>query len=563
MDATTHRTRADGAGVGAVRSRDPQLSEGPHSVIGMDATKRGDGADEAGSRAARGVGAVLSAALEALSQVDHDREHASDAERLEWLLAAQQLARRTEALHKQLVAEADAAGSSMRLHGTPTTSWLALDGKISTREAAGLVNSGKKICSHPEVITQTLSGNITPTQATAITKVMDELPVTLTPEEVKHAQDILIKKAGHTPAEDIRRSTGAIIEEVRPSPTEADRITAEQLRLAEQQRRAHRRRSLFIWDDGDGSTKFKGSLPTLEGETLRRLISAYVENDRRRGRDEADPRAEERTQEQRRADALVQLLTSHQQQRGAPGVAGDRPRVVVVMQEDSLRQRAEQAGRISTGQPIPAGELRRIVCDAELAPVVLGGTSEVLDVGRSSRLVTAPLRRALTVRDGGCQFPNCDVADERCEAHHIRPWWAGGETSLANLVLLCPHHHRLIEPERFWTNPGADSWQVRFRPDGAPEFLPPTRVDPTRKPILGNASRKQSTAASGRGDRGQQQLVPNSGGGGPPDRTGLRDDGTILDAWEGDPDLMVGDGNGAGAPPVDCEEAPLPRARSA
>ncbi|GAB3812299.1 hypothetical protein GCM10028820_04990 [Tessaracoccus terricola] len=160
----------------------------------MDATKRSDGADGAGSRAARGVGAAIGAALQALEQVDHDREHASDAERLEWLLAAQQLARRTEALHKQLVAEADAAGSSMRLHGTPTTSWLALDGKLSTREAAGLVNSGKKICSHPEVIKQSLSGNITPTQATAITKVMDELPVTLTPEEVKRAQDILISR---------------------------------------------------------------------------------------------------------------------------------------------------------------------------------------------------------------------------------------------------------------------------------------------------------------------------------------------------------------------------------
>ncbi|GAB3812295.1 hypothetical protein GCM10028820_04980 [Tessaracoccus terricola] len=223
------------------------------------------------------------------------------------------------------------------------------------------------------------------------------------------------------------------------------------------------------------------------------------------------------------------------------------------MQEDSLRQRAEQAGRLSTGQAIPAGELRRIVCDAELAPVVLGGASEVLDVGRSSRLVTPPVRRALTVRDGSCQFPNCDVADERCEAHHIRPWWAGGETSLANLVLLCPHHHKLIEPERFWTNPRADSWQVRIRDDGAPEFLPPTRVDATRTPILGNTSRKQSPTASGRGDPVQQELVP-SGGGGPPDSAGLRDDATVLDVWEGDPDLTVGE---------NPHEGPLPSARSA
>ncbi|MCC2593924.1 HNH endonuclease [Tessaracoccus sp. OS52] len=439
------------------------------------------------------VGEALRRATEGLGSIDHSRrEYASDADRLAWLKAAQQLARQSEALFKKLVAEADDAGSSMRVHGTPTTTWLALGGQTTAREAAGMVFAGKDLAKHPEVELRALSGEIAVGQARAIGKAMAELPPTLTAEQVKLAERQLIKEAADTPAEVLQKSAARILEEIRPSASQDDRVEWEQIRLEEQSRRARRRRYLFFEDDRDGSTLIKGSLPYVEAEGLKRLVSAYVEQDRRRGRDEADPRAEERTGEQRRADALVQLVRDHGQGRLAPRVAGDRPRVVVVMREDSLRERAEQAGRLASGEQIAAGELRRLVCDADLAPVVLGSRSEVLDVGRDQRLVTPDLRRTLSGRDGGCQFPMCAVEDERCEAHHIQPWWAGGATALQNLVLLCPHHHRLVEPERFWKNPGADSWQVRLSEVGRAEFIPPARVDPARKPIPGNSAKFES-----------------------------------------------------------------------
>nr|WP_231980412.1 HNH endonuclease signature motif containing protein [Tessaracoccus coleopterorum] len=61
-----------------------------------------------------------------------------------------------------------------------------------------------------------------------------------------------------------------------------------------------------------------------------------------------------------------------------------------------------------------------------------------MDVGRDHRLVTKAIRAALTQRDKGCAFPLCDAPASACEAHHIRPWWAGGRTSIDNMVLLCP-----------------------------------------------------------------------------------------------------------------------------
>lgn len=137
---------------------------------------------------------------------------------------------------------------------------------------------------------------------------------------------------------------------------------------------------------------------------------------------------------------------------------------------------------LDAGERISAGDLRRLCCDADLTPVVLGGPSEVLDVGRTQRLGTAAMRRALTIRDGGCVFPGCDRHPRSCDAHHIEPWWRGGPTSLANLVLLCPHHHALVEPPRFWSGAPPDRWQLRLGADGIAVAIPPARMDPLRAP---------------------------------------------------------------------------------
>lgn len=130
-----------------------------------------------------------------------------------------------------------------------------------------------------------------------------------------------------------------------------------------------------------------------------------------------------------------------------------------------------------------AGEARRFSCDAQLIPAVVGGVSEPLDVGRAHRFFTKPIRTALVLRDQGCVFPGCDAPPSACEAHHRTPWWAGGTTCVGNGVLLCPYHHRLVEPD-----PGRSEhvqWQIVFDPStGLPWFVPPRQIDPERVPRL-------------------------------------------------------------------------------
>lgn len=104
---------------------------------------------------------------------------------------------------------------------------------------------------------------------------------------------------------------------------------------------------------------------------------------------------------------------------GHPTIGGDRPRIVVHLDHDRLRQRAEGAGVLETGGPLAAGDLRGLCRDSDILPAVLGTDSDVLDLGHTARLATPAVRAALDLRDGGCIFPHCDLPPSRCQAHHI------------------------------------------------------------------------------------------------------------------------------------------------
>jgi hypothetical protein len=131
-------------------------------------------------------------------------------------------------------------------------------------------------------------------------------------------------------------------------------------------------------------------------------------------------------------------------------------------------------GWLDTGVPISAAEARRIACDARIIPAVLGSDSQVLDLGRSRRLFSGAVRRALVLRDRGCSFPMCDRPARWSEGHHIRAWPNGGLTEPDNGCLVCRFHHRLLHD--------GSGWQVRIATDGLPEYLPPATIDPERRP---------------------------------------------------------------------------------
>ena len=92
------------------------------------------------------------------------------------------------------------------------------------------------------------------------------------------------------------------------------------------------------------------------------------------------------------------------------------------------------------------------------------GDSEVLDLGRETRLVNRALRRALVARDRGCVFPGCERPAVWCDAHHITWWEHGGPTNLENCCLLCRRHHTLCHE---------GGWRIKRRDDGTYEAQEP------------------------------------------------------------------------------------------
>jgi hypothetical protein len=129
--------------------------------------------------------------------------------------------------------------------------------------------------------------------------------------------------------------------------------------------------------------------------------------------------------------------------------------------------------------------LGRIGCDARVRGVI-DEHGATIDLGRTSRDPSRPLRRYVLQRDGHrCRFPGCDHRAEH--VHHLRAWMAGGPTDRANLVAVCRYHHRALHHDGFWLsgNPEHPDGLVLHRravPLGGerPPRLPSATIDPMR-----------------------------------------------------------------------------------
>jgi hypothetical protein len=128
--------------------------------------------------------------------------------------------------------------------------------------------------------------------------------------------------------------------------------------------------------------------------------------------------------------------------------------------------------------PAVAGEtIRRVTCDCAL-----------VDGGRQRRTISAPLRRALQARDGGCRFPGC--TNRITQGHHIKHWASGGETTLSNVTSLCNAHHVMLHEGRYTVEATDDG--LRFRtPDGRVIAQAPPL--PAAPPLVGEAQMPPAT----------------------------------------------------------------------
>ncbi len=174
---------------------------------------------------------------------------------------------------------------------------------------------------------------------------------------------------------------------------------------------------------------------------------------------------------QRRVEALVEVCRRSSsldaESSGADGAAGAASAVHVVMSLTDLEARTgfgEVIGSTATGVALSAELLRRVCCEADLVPHVLGVAGEDLDLGRVVRLCSKGQRRRLWRRDRGCTFPGCTAPAAWTRAHHVLHWLDGGRSDIDNYALLCQRHHTFVHTRRLFA-------QVRRRPDDRGRYV--------------------------------------------------------------------------------------------
>jgi hypothetical protein len=481
------------------------------SISDLDSYRAG------GAGAAGGPAQVLAQAATAVRELDETMWAAqSDADLVGVVEAGEALRSALAAVQAGAVAEADARCLAKdQLHYGSTGDWLT--------HLAGLrKGGGKRINDRAHALTGPLAttrramaaGRVSPEQADVICEAVDALP-SGTPVR-RRGETALLTHATSLDASDLARAGRHLVHVVDPEAHER-RLERQ---LDRDERASHLGRTLSIAPDGAGGVRLKGRGSAEDGALLKAALLPLTRPAPSAGDpvcDEAGrPTTDPTDHGARLWDALVQTAHHALSTTALPDDHGAPARLTVTTTLTALRQglpadepaqrhskdhhpadhdRAEGdpagshpsereagIGLTGDGTELSAATIRRMACDAEIIPAVLGSRGEVLDVGRARRLVTPAIWVALVLRDRHCAFPSCTRPPVMCQAHHITPWATGGLTKLSNLVLLCGHHHRVVHHT---------PWEVRLSPiNHSPEFRAPPKPDVEQQPWIRHRPRQ-------------------------------------------------------------------------
>jgi hypothetical protein len=266
----------------------------------------------------------------------------------------------------------------------------------------------------------------------------------------------------------------------------ARRVLSADPGMAEVRRvRASAGRRVTLQPVADGMAELSALLPGIQARQAFDTLNALAQ---------AGATGDARTADQRRADALMDLLTGR----------ADPPQVQiqVVVPADTLTGDTDQPGWVQGLGPITASEartlaqgppagrgtsptqsprpkVRTLIVDPETGALTKPASTEVappLDPGQPLDEATSEpqyrpsrgLDRAVRERDVTCRFPGCRrsalTTTSGTDLDHTVPYPAG-VTDWSNLAVLCRRHHRLKH---------SAGWQTELAPDGIMTWTTPT-----------------------------------------------------------------------------------------
>ena len=388
----------------------------------------------------------------------HSVADSLDAARLEDLVTADQVLDRTalllavrnaaDAELTRTVRKADTIQAPERDGHASMRSWLRNHVRLSAREASRLVRNGRALEALPAVAAAFAAGAVTAEQVAVIAPIT---AVGVQAEAVGQGIDLAAIDAvlADVATTQVHAALGQVVQHFldlldpdgpEPDPTE--------------------QRALSIARHADGSISGRFELDAVGGERVCAALESFVQADR--------PKGDLRTRAQQQGDALVQWADVTLAAGRAPILRTVKPHVIAVIRIEDLADpaRVPGAAQLGFGAAISAARARWLACDGNVSRIVMGPDGQVLDHGRSKRIVPAGLRRAVEVRDRHCVFAGCDAPTHWCDVHHVQEWVLDeGPTSLENSALLCERHHTKVH-HGFRVERQPDGRWRTWRPDG-------------------------------------------------------------------------------------------------
>lgn len=295
-------------------------------------------------------------------------------------------------------------------------------------------------------------GRVASDKAREIAKALDALAEEgIAGPVLASAERRLVADAPHFPASQVRMLARKVLEAVAPEIGEAD----EAKRLEAEERRARRR--LFVQFRAraggiDGVSEIRIRTTDEIAHRLRTHLESLTAPRHVNAVGGAMTTETRRPYTQRLGEAFNTLIETLDPNR-LPLHGGNATTVMVTIPLAELMKdlgAASVTGSSEGELRISAAQARRLACNANIIPAVLGGKSEILDLGRAKRLFTPAQRKAMALRDTTCRADGCSMPAAWCEAHHFAsPWSQGGQTNLKHGKLLCPWHHHKAHDNRY------------------------------------------------------------------------------------------------------------------
>ncbi|GAA3599588.1 HNH endonuclease signature motif containing protein [Agrococcus terreus] len=282
------------------------------------------------------------------------------------------------------------------------------------------------------------------------------LDAAVAPELRARVEAELVAIAERTTPARLRRRAGRIVDAALSAP------------LQQRYDAAREERHVRLHELPDGMCEVAARMPALLGAAILDRLTQAVR---------ALPADDPRTIDQRRADALAELLLCGQAPDDAHAASAITPVVTVTIPATAL------LADDGAADPDPASLHGRMLVDPATARAIAAGasgwdrlflspvTGRALAVDRYRP--SAAQRRWLRARDGRCRFPGCGAPALRADADHTREHAHGGPTADGNLAHLCRRHHTIKHATR---------WHVRQLSGGVLEWTSPTGTILTDEP---------------------------------------------------------------------------------